>query len=262
MNTLSNILEHKKHEIAQRKKERSIRDLEQEAAYHLPRLSLANSVQRSTPGIIAEIKRKSPSRGAINLGLEPVQLAKAYQDARAAGISVLTDFNFFGGTPQDLTRVKSAVTIPVLRKDFILDEYQLFEAKAMGADAVLLIAEALEKSHLHELALIATSLGMEVLMEIHTADQLDKFNEEVALLGVNNRNLKTQTTSLQTSLDLRPFLPKDVVLISESGIQKAEELLPLMAAGYHGALIGTSIVGSEHPSELLREFSQLKMEQL
>jgi indole-3-glycerol phosphate synthase len=258
MNTLSKILEHKKQQVAQRKKECPIRDLTESQFYRDTCRSFSEAIRHGNPGIIAEIKRKSPSQGAINANLDAVALAKIYQTSGAAAISVLTDEHFFGGTSNDLSNVKSNVSIPVLRKDFIVDEYQVFEAKSIGADAILLIAEALEKSHLHELALIASSLGMEVLLEIHTADQLEKFNEEIHVLGVNNRNLKTQEISLKTSVELYPFLPKGITLITESGVQTPTDLISLVDIGYHGALIGTSIVGNCDPGSKLKQFTHLK----
>jgi indole-3-glycerol phosphate synthase len=255
MNILNQILEYKRSEIEARKKVRSIRQLEQSPYFSLPKRSLAQAIISADPGIIAEIKRKSPSRGEINSTLDPRELAREYELAGAAGISVLTDYPYFGGTLEDLTQVRNSISLPILRKDFIIDEYQIFEAKAIGADAVLLIAEALEKAHLHHLAIIASSLGMEILMEIHSLDQLDKFNDEIDILGVNNRNLKTQFTDLNTSITIKPFLPKNTVLITESGISNQEELKTLLNLGYHGALIGTSIVGHESPMKMIKQYT-------
>jgi indole-3-glycerol phosphate synthase len=174
-----------------------------------------------------------------------------------AGISILTDNKYFGGHYLDLLEVKKEVDTPILRKDFIVDEYQIFESKAMGADCILLIASVLEKQHLKDLALIANSLGLEVLMEIHDHRELEKFNDEISILGVNNRDLKKQVTDLSISETLRPYLPNNITLISESGIKTSKETEHLYNIGFHGALIGESIVGNEDPSAKI-ESLQLK----
>jgi indole-3-glycerol phosphate synthase len=190
--------------------------------------------------------------------LNALDTAIQYEKAGAAGISVLTDHQFFGGTNEDLIVVRENVQLPILRKDFIIDEYQVFEAKSIGADCILLIAEVLEKEHLHELALIATSLGMEVLLEVHSVSALSKLNSEISLLGVNNRNLETQSVSLQNSRDIFPFLPKNIPLISESGMKTQQDLQDMYELGFNGALIGTAIVQSEQPGEFLKGLHPLQ----
>lgn len=256
MDILKKIIEQKKIEITQHKLKLSRLDLEGMPYFSRKSQSLSENISNQNFGVIAEIKRKSPSRGSINSTVIPKELSEKYAAAGVAGISILTDAPFFGGSLEDLNDVRSVVQTPLLRKDFIIDEYQLFEAKAYGADAILLIAEALDKKHLHELALIANSLGMEVLMELHSLDQLDKFNEEVSILGVNNRDLKTQKTSIQTSIDLYSYLPSSVVKITESGITDAKELYKLNKIGYQGALIGTSIVGDKNPGDKIKALQQ------
>lgn len=258
MNILEQIIKQKKSEVAKHKAQFSRRELEEFPHFNRECNSLAQNITKHDFGIIAEIKRKSPSRGNINTNVIPEEIAKNYAASKVAGISVLTDTPYFGGNLKDLENVRTVVTTPLLRKDFIIDEYQLFEAKAYGADAILLIAEALDKKHLHELALIANSLGMEVLMELHNIDQLDKFNEEVSILGVNNRDLKTQVTSIQTSIDLFTYLPKNVVKITESGINDPKELITLNKTGYQGALIGSSIVGNHNPAEKIKQLQEFK----
>lgn len=258
MNYLDKIVEHKRNEV--RQKRTVINRLELEASPHfkLPTISLRQSIIERRFGIIAEIKRKSPSKGGIQLDLNPKELAKNYEVSGAAGISVLTDQHFFGGSNDDLLAARSASLLPILRKDFIIDEYQIFEAKSIGADCILLIAEVLEKGHLHELALIARSLGMEVLMEIHTEGSLEKLNDEVTLIGVNNRNLATQEIALETSRRIYPFLPQGVPLISESGIHDISDLREIAQIGYQGALIGTSIVAHKEPSTFLSELVDIQ----
>lgn len=253
MDILKEIIENKKLEVAEKKKEKRISILEQSPYFEAAVRSLKQSIEQKEFGIIAEFKRKSPSKGQIIKDLTPLYCAETYQKSGAAGMSILTDFTYFGGKSEDLTKVREETAIPLLRKDFIIDEYQIFEAKALGADCILLIAEALEKRQLHEFTIIAKSLGLEVLMELHTLDQLEKFNEEIDILGVNNRDLKKQQTNIQASLDLYNYLPKEVLKISESGIYTANDIALLAQKGYQGALIGTSILESANTANKLEE---------
>lgn len=258
MNYLDKIIAHKKEEVAQKKKKIKLKDLEESFYFKQSTRSLSASIRSKDFGVIAEIKRKSPSKGVINGSLNTVEMAIQYEKFGAAGISVLTDKHFFGGSNEDLIFVRDSVQLPVLRKEFIIDEFQVFEAKSIGADCILLIAEVLEKAHLHELALIARSLGMEVLLEIHSPNELAKLNDEISLLGVNNRNLETQDITLANSRSIFPYLPKDLPLISESGIQTTEDLQEMYEIGFNGALIGTSIVQNENPGEFLKQLQQFK----
>lgn len=257
MNILTEIIAHKIQEVERLKKKISRKNLEDSEFFKLECNSLSDSIRAKNFGIIAEMKRKSPSAGDIRPDLDPKLLGKRYADSGVAGISILTDNKYFGGHYLDLLEVKKEVETPILRKDFIVDEYQIFESKAMGANCILLIASVLEKQHLKELALIANSLGLEVLMEIHEQSELEKFNDEISILGVNNRDLKKQATYLSISETLRPYLPNDITLISESGIKTSQETEFLASLGYHGALIGESIVGDENPSAKI-ESLQLK----
>ena len=257
MNILTEIVANKRQEINRFKKQVSRKNLEDSEFFNLECKSLSESIREKNFGIIAEIKRKSPSAGVIRTDLQPRILGKRYEDSGVAGISILTDNKYFGGHYLDLLEVKKEVETPILRKDFIVDEYQIFESKAMGADCILLIASVLEKQHLKELALIANSLGLEVLMEIHEHSELEKFNDEISILGVNNRDLKRQVTDLLISENLRPYLPSNVTLISESGIKTSKETEFLASLGYQGALIGESIVGNENPSTKIKSL-QLK----
>jgi indole-3-glycerol phosphate synthase len=212
--------------------------------------SLKANLTASPMGIIAEIKRKSPSGGDIAPGLNPAALAHYYTAHHCSGISILTDHTYFGGSLSDLQEVRKVTHLPLLRKEFILDELQLFESKAYGADVVLLIAAILEKQQAHHLTIVAKNLGLEVVFEVHTARDLEKLNDEADILAVNNRNLATQHTSLDQSFLLAPFLPAGIPVISASGIQHAEELQLLQQAGYQGALIGESILRRGHLSSL------------
>jgi indole-3-glycerol phosphate synthase len=257
MNILTEIIAHKIKEVESLKKQISRKNLEDSEFFNVECKSLSESIRSKNFGIIAEMKRKSPSAGIIRADLDPKLLGKRYANSGVAGISILTDNKYFGGHYLDLLEVKKEVDTPILRKDFIVDEYQIFESKAMGADCILLIASILEKQHLKDLALIANSLGLEVLMEIHDHRELEKFNDEISILGVNNRDLKRQVTDLSISENLRPYLPNNITLISESGIKTSKETEHLYNIGFHGALIGESIVGNEDPSAKI-ESLQLK----
>ena len=252
---LDTIIAVKQSEVAQLKKRFNYRDFEQMQGFSKPVKSLANSLLEKDFGIIAEIKRESPSAGIINANLNIEQTARTYQEVGSAGISCLTDTNFFGGSNSDLSRVKSVSNLPVLRKEFIIDEIQIFESKAIGADAILLIAEILDYQTALNFTIIAQSLGMEVLMELHNASELQKINDQVNLIGINNRDLRLQKTNLETSFTLKPYLPSAIPVISESGIKSGEEVQQLKDAGFAGALIGESILNKVHPREF---FEQLK----
>ncbi|MDX1653452.1 MAG: indole-3-glycerol phosphate synthase TrpC [Brumimicrobium sp.] len=252
MHILNEIIQQKKAAIEKQKNQISRKDLEDMPFFPATCGSLNASIRSCEFGLIAEMKRKSPSAGILHKNLDPSKLASEYEQNGAAGISVLTDHPFFGGTNQDLLSVKQQVKIPVLRKDFIIDEYQVFESKAIGADCILLIASVLDKSHLLELSIIAKALGLEVLMEIHEKEELSKLNNEIDILGVNNRDLKKQRTDLSISEHLRPYLPNEITVISESGIKTTADINFLRNLGYHGALIGESIVGNQNPGDKLR----------
>ena len=251
MNILDQILAQKTEDVIFEKKNYPLSYLTESTYFDRTCISLKKNLQTLKFGIIAEIKRKSPSMGDINTALNPIEIASMYEQAGVAGISVLTDHHYFGGSLSDLSDVRAHVNIPLLRKEFIIDEYQILTAKAFGADCILLIAEALEKKQLFDLAQVAHKLGLEVLMEIHSLEQLEKINEYITILGVNNRDLKQQKTDLQISKQLFPFLPKDMVTITESGIQTPKDLEEMASIGYQGALIGSSIVGNTDPKEQL-----------
>jgi indole-3-glycerol phosphate synthase len=251
MTILDTILEQKRIEVEILKAHFTLKDFEKSPFFFEKTVSLKESILSKGFGIIAEIKRKSPSAGKMIANLNPASLGREYQDSGVAGISVLTDFNFFGGSIDDLIAVKKNVSIPVLRKEFIIDEIQIFQAKAIGADAILLIAEALTEERALHFTILAQSLGLEVIMEFHERSEMYKLNDEIDIVGVNNRNLKLQKTDVSTSLELFDFLPKNKVLISESGLHSKEELNRIAAIGYHGALIGESILKSDSPKDFI-----------
>jgi indole-3-glycerol phosphate synthase len=203
--------------------------------------------------IIAELKRASPSRGDIRPGADPVEIARTYERAGAAAVSVLTDERFFLGHPSHLEQVRSAISLPLLRKDFIFDEYQVFRSRALGADAILLIARVLERRPLTTLIGVSRSLEMEALVEVHSEDDLEKAVAcGATILGVNNRDLATMTTSLETSLRLAPLLPAEALKVSESGIETREDVARLAEAGYHAFLVGERLMREEDPGAALR----------
>jgi indole-3-glycerol phosphate synthase len=206
--------------------------------------------------IIAEFKRASPSRGPICPGAEPAGVARAYQAAGAVCLSVLTDGPSFGGSLADLERARAASDLPVLRKDFIVDRYQLLEARAAGADAVLLIAAALGDRELLELAAAARQLGLDALVEVHDREEMERARRlDVELIGINNRDLRTLAVSLETTRDLLPLRPQGALIVSESGFSRREELEELRALGVDAFLIGESLMRSGDPGAALREIS-------
>lgn len=217
--------------------------------------SLKDSLKENPTGIIAEFKRRSPSKGWFQRhDLSAPLIVCCYENFGAAGASVLTDHRYFGGEIEDLMVVRGATKLPLLRKDFMLDEIQIQEAKAYGADVILLIAAILSPSRTRELAVEAKSYGMEVLLEIHDESELDHINDNIDLVGVNNRNLKTFETSLQTSFDLIEKIPKDKVAISESGITTAQDIIALRQAGFKGFLIGENFMKEADPAAAFGHF--------
>jgi len=254
MTILDKIIERKKVEVASRKLSMPVSMLEKAPAFSRNCLSMKQSLLSSESGIISEFKRKSPSLGWIHEDADVVDVTAGYSAAGASGISILTDLEFFGGTPMDLMAAQRFVTCPVLRKDFVIDEYQLYEAKAMGADVVLLIAAALTVEQTLELARKAHELGLEVLLEVHNAEEIGHANDFVDMLGVNNRNLKTFEQNIQTSFDLAALIPDKFVKVSESGISKTETVKELRKAGYKGFLMGENFMKEENPAEELKNF--------
>jgi len=250
MNILDAIVDHKKVEVLMRKQKRPLSNLKSFPFYSRSCNAIASSFLEEGPGIIAEFKRKSPSKGSIHPDADPVEVAGAYREAGAAAVSILTDRNFFGGSFRDLLQVREAVPeLVLLRKDFIIDPYQLHEALAYGADMVLLIASNLEKNQVEDLALEARSLGLQVLFEVHSAEELEKYHPAISHVGVNNRNLKTFTVDTGLSLELIGQMPEGVVPVSESGLSDPVEILKLHRAGYKLFLMGEAFMRERDPGK-------------
>ena len=252
---LEQIVIQKRKEIQVLKGLKTINDFEKEIYFNRKNISLSQSLRQTEFGIIAEFKRKSPSAGEIDSNKSILDQTLLYQKSGVSAVSILTDETFFGGSVNDILQIRNSLSIPILRKEFIVDEIQIFEAKAVGADAILLIAEVLTKKELLHFTILAKSLGLEVLAEFHSFKELEKLNDEVDVIGVNNRNLDTQTTNIENSYKLAEFLPQNKLLISESGIKTTEEIQKLISFGYKGALIGESILKDKNPAELIKQFN-------
>ena len=258
MNTLEKIIADKYLEVEARKQQRPSSVLEKSSAFSRNTLSLKSFLlDPSKSGIITEFKRKSPSKGLIN-GTSSVELvSKGYEQAGASALSILTDQHYFGGSTEDLESARKQVAIPILRKEFVVDEYQIIEAKAMGADCILLIAAALPSEKVQSLASFAQSLELEVLLEVHNLEELEQsFCDSLDVVGVNNRNLKTFEVSLDTSLALVDRIPKQVVKISESGISDPATLVAFRKAGFDGFLIGENFMKTSSPEQAAADFIQ------
>jgi indole-3-glycerol phosphate synthase len=257
MTLLENILSVKQNEVNTRRKSLPLRVLEESPYFPRETHSLREALRNAGFGIVAEVKKASPSRGVIREDFQPAAIARSYEAHGASAISVLTDEQFFRGSLTDLMAVRDAVHLPLLRKDFIVDEYQLYEARAAGADAVLLIAAALSPERVMELGNVARDLGLDVLLEVHNRSELDRLAVPSHwVIGVNNRDLHTFETTLDVSFRLRSSLPSGSVCISESGIAEGEDLLRLRAAGFQGALIGERLMRAEDPGQALSSFTE------
>mgnify|MGYP002868789995 CR=1 FL=1 len=257
---LEEIVAHKRIEVAEQKKVLSPSELYKEVEQIItdgkhPVNSMSRSLQSSDSGIIAEFKRRSPSKGWIKEDGSADDIPPSYAQNGASALSILTDQHYFGGCPQFLTTARGLVgNTPILRKDFIIDEYQLFEARKIGADAVLLIASDLTLEESRTLASTAHELGLETLLEIHTENELDYVGENIDMVGVNNRNLGTFHTDVSNSYRLAELLPKDYVLVSESGISNPQTVKELRIAGFRGFLIGETFMKTANPGQALKEF--------
>lgn len=253
---LSEIIANKRFEVDLQKQAISLEQL-QEGISDVPAArSMKQALSSSSSGIIAEFKRCSPSKGWIKQEARPEEIVPSYVAAGASALSILTDEKFFGGSLKDIRAVRSVVEIPILRKDFIIDEYQLYQAKIVGADAVLLIAAALEPEKCRQLTEEAHTLGLEVLLEIHSTEELTYINKEIDMVGINNRNLGTFVTDVENSFRLAGQLPQDTVLVSESGISNPEVVKRLQTAGFRGFLIGETFMKTPQPGETLQSFLQ------
>ena len=255
MNILDKITIDKRKEVALRKELIPISQLEQSVLFERPTVSLTRNLKNSKSGIIAEHKRRSPSKSVINNGLNVQDVAKGYEDAGVCGMSVLTDGKYFGGSLDDLLTARASCNLPLLRKEFIIDEYQILEAKAYGADVILLIAAILTRDNIKQFSQFAKQLNLDVLLEVHNEEELHKsVMPSLDMLGVNNRNLKTFDVSLETSKQLSTLIPDDFVKVSESGISNINAIKELQPYGYQGFLIGENFMKTDNPGASATDF--------
>ena len=255
MNILDKIIVDKKREVILKKSIIPVSQLETSVFFGKKTVSLSDSLRKSNSGIIAEHKRRSPSKSVINHSFTVEEVVKGYESAGACGISVLTDGKYFGGSLDDLLLARASVNIPLLRKEFIVDEYQILEAKAHGADLILLIAAVLTREEIKSLSEFAKSLGLEVLLEVHNQEELEKsIMPSLDMIGVNNRNLKTFEVSLDFSKQLADMIPNDFVKVSESGISSIEAINELKPYEYKGFLIGENFMKTDNAGKAATEF--------
>ena len=255
-NILERIVTHTRAAVEERKRNVPVAALEAMPHFDRKPHSISDRLRAAAGnGIIAEFKRQSPSKGIINASADPVKVAEAYATYGASAISVLTDEPFFGGSLQDLLRVRDAVDIPLLRKDFMVDEYQLVEAKAHGADIILLIAACLSPADVRNLASAARDLGLEVLLELHDEDEMGHLCPDVQLVGINNRSLKSFDVDLQRSMDMAAGIPDSFLKVAESGIHLPEQVTLFRNAGFSAFLMGEYFMKHANPGEAFRQFA-------
>lgn len=253
-NILTQIIADKSGELTATRQAVPLAEVRDRAADAPPTRSLTKSIRSHAGGIIAEFKRRSPSLGWIRREADVADIIPAYEAAGAAALSILTDKAYFGGCIDDISRARPLTSLPILRKEFVIDAYQLYEARAAGADACLLIAAAIGPARCHELAQLAHELGLEVILEVHEADELPACSPCVDVIGVNNRDLRSFVTDPERSIALRRYLPEGPLPISESGLLDARIAARLAAAGYSGFLIGEAFMKQPAPSEALRAY--------
>ncbi|ARV10364.1 indole-3-glycerol phosphate synthase [Winogradskyella sp. PC-19] len=257
MNILDKIVRDKRLEVDFRKSIVPTSQLEASVLFNRKTVSLTENLQKSNSGIIAEHKRRSPSKSIINNNLNVQDVASGYENAGVCGMSVLSDGKYFGGSLDDVLVARAACDLPILRKEFIIDDYQILEAKAYGADVILLIAAILSKTEIKQFSEFAKSLNLDVLLEVHNEEELQKsIMPSLDMLGVNNRNLKTFEVSLETSKKLSTQIPDDFVKVSESGISSVSAIKELKPYGYKGFLIGENFMKTNNPGESALEFIQ------
>lgn len=253
---LQTIVSHKRQEVRRQMEAIPLAALQYRIGDPSPRRSLKQSLAESSTGIIAEFKRRSPSKGWIKEDAEATRIPAAYERAGAAALSILTDGEFFGGRLADIMAARPITGLPILRKDFVVHPYQLYQAKLADADAVLLIAAILSPQECQDLARLAHDLGLETLLEIHHEAELDHLNDDIDLLGVNNRCLGTFHTDVACSFRLAKLLPKDRLLVSESGLSQPDTVRRLREAGFRGFLIGENFMKEPDPGQALSRFIQ------
>lgn len=255
MNILDKIVADIRRDLILKKSVRPAREFEKSILFDRKTVSLSERIRDTKIGIIAEHKRRSPSKPLINNSFSVEEVVKGYEQAGASGISVLTNGTYFGGSLDDLLLARASVQVPLLRKDFMVDEYQVLEAKACGADVILLIAAVLNPLEIKTLAQLAQSLQMEVLLEVHNREELEKsLHPALNLVGVNNRNLKTFEVNLAYSKDLSSLIPDEFVKVSESGISSVESILELSEHGFQGFLIGENFMKTDDPGNSAAHF--------
>jgi indole-3-glycerol phosphate synthase len=254
VSVLEEIVAHKRGEVAARRARRPLAELRASAEALPPPRGFAAALRAPGLAVIAEIKRRSPARGDLRLDLDPAGLARRYEAAGASALSVLTDERYFRGSDQDLLAARAAVGLPVLRKDFTIEPYQVYEARALGADAILLIVRALSDRQLSELRGLALALGLDALVEVHDRAELERAAAAGAdLIGINNRNLDTLSVDPETSFALRAAIPAGALAVAESGISRPELARRLAAAGFDAILVGEALVTADEPTVLLRQ---------
>lgn len=252
---LEKIVARKKEDISRKQVSITLNTLEKNLHLNASCFSLKKALEEKTGiGIIAEFKRRSPSKGIINKYADVIQTTSGYIKSGASALSILTDEYFFGGSMDDFKKARKANNCPILRKDFIISEYEIMESKSIGADVILLIAAILKPEETLKLASLAKDLGMEVLLEIHKKEELDRINEFVDVVGVNNRNLNDFSVSIDRSLELYDLIPSSFPKISESGINSPETLITLKEKGFNGFLIGEKFMAAEHPEKAFADF--------
>lgn len=255
MNILDKIVFDKRKEVDLKKSLIPVSQLENSVLFPRKTVSLAHTLRKSDTGIIAEHKRRSPSKSEINQSLNVQDIAVGYENAGACGMSVLTDIKYFGGSLEDLILARACVQMPLLRKEFIISEYQILEAKAHGADVILLISAILTRNEIKIFSELAKSLDLDVLLEVHNEEELNKsIMSSLDMLGVNNRNLKTFEVSLETSEKLSGLIPDEFVKVSESGISNTDAIKDLKQYGYQGFLIGENFMRTDNPGESAKIF--------
>jgi indole-3-glycerol phosphate synthase len=253
LSILERILAVKRAEIAAAKKKSSEEQVKERARITPPPRDFVAALRAKQPAVIAEIKRASPSKGLLRPDFDPAAIARSYEKGGAACMSVLTDKEFFQGAPEHLSAARAACSLPALRKDFLIDPYQVFESRALGADCILLIAACLTGSEMNKLEILAQGLGMAVLVEVHDAHELARALElKTPLIGINNRNLHNFETRLETTLDLLPRIPNDRLVITESGILSKADVARMRAAGVHAFLVGEAFMRANDPGAELR----------
>ena len=257
MNILEKIVTHKRVWVAQQQATKPIEELKQSLYYNRPTISLVDKIRLGNEaGIIAEFKRRSPSKGDIFANADVVEVVSGYQTAKASAVSILTDVEFFGGSDQDLLNARPHLTIPILRKDFIIDSYQIHEAKAVGADIILLIAACLSVQEVKELSQLAKSLGLEVLLELHDEDELGHVSTHIDFVGINNRSLKTFEVNVERSLLMASSISNSYIKVAESGIDDPALIRLFKENGFGAFLIGEYFMKTQDPGPALEKFIQ------